>query len=68
MVKGFKTKPGKIFLTHGEESSLATLQRVIASELGIMPIFRFLELFTTQLDDESVEMLPTVAKAVEVRK
>lgn len=64
-LKGFKTKPGKIFLTHGEESSLATLQRVIASELGInahIPVLG--ALYDLSLDDESVEMLPTVAKAV----
>ncbi len=34
-LKGFRKTPGKVFLVHGEEDALKTLQRVILSETGI---------------------------------
>lgn len=33
-LSNFRTKPDRVFLVHGEEDSLLTLQRVICSELG----------------------------------
>jgi len=34
-LKGFKEKPRKLFLVHGEEESLGTLQRIVFNEMGI---------------------------------